>query len=264
MLMRTSVPGLTASTLILFMILFLQAWAESQADSPYGLEVYGTVIRVVDGDTLDVRVISVYKDKYLSFNGSTIRVRLADINAPELGTPEGEEAKWALTSLVYGRSVYLDIDDLHIYDIYGRVVAVAYLPVNTTHLLNINLWLVLNGYAEIRDYPNEFKPSSWSLYIALATGTQTPMMTFDREIMSVTASKAFHTSITQSPMFITITTTPQSIMIYRKMTDSKNVDENIKMTKNSINIAVLVATAIVFLLVGLAIRSIVSRKPIRG
>lgn len=236
--MRTSVPGLTVSTLILFMlfmILSLQAWAESQADSPYALEVYGTVIRVVDGDTLDVRVISVYKDKYLSFNGSTIRVRLADINAPELGTPEGEEAKWALTSLVYGRSVYLDIDDLHIYDQYGRVVAVAYLPINSTHLLNINLWLVLNRYAEIRDYPNEFKPSSWTLYIALATGTQTP------KIMTVTVTETIHTTVTQPPALITITKT--------------NVVENIKMTE---------ATAIVFLLVGLAIGYIVSRKLIRG
>lgn len=154
--------------LVALLIQYLQVGFEAHADPLYGVEVYGAVVRVIDGDTLDLRVLAVYKDKYLSFNGSEIRVRLADINAPELGTPEGEEAKKALTSLVSGKNIYLDIDDLYIYDRYKRVVAAAYLPINSTHLLNINLWLALNGYAEIIDYPNEFNPSKWSLYIALA------------------------------------------------------------------------------------------------
>jgi hypothetical protein len=66
-----------------------------------------------------------------------------------------------------GKYVYLDIDDLYIYDRYGRVVAIVYLPINTTHLLNINLWLVQKGYTRAIDYPNEFNPSTWKLYIVL-------------------------------------------------------------------------------------------------
>jgi endonuclease YncB( thermonuclease family) len=111
----------------------------------YGIEVYGVVVEIVDGDTIDVRIFSVYKDRYSSLNGTVIRVRLADINAPELGTPEGEEAKRVLASILSGKYVYLDIDDLYIYDRYGRVVAIIYLPINITHLLNINLWLVQKG-----------------------------------------------------------------------------------------------------------------------
>lgn len=191
----TAAPGLAVLTLISLLILSLHVLAESWAGSSYGLEAYGTVIRVIDGDTLDVRVLAVYKDKYLYLNGSTIRVRLADINAPELGTPEGEEAKQALIALVYGRSVYLDIDDLHIYDRYGRVVAVVYMPVNTTHLLNINLWLVVNGYAEIRDYPNEFNPSIWSLYIAITTGTQIPMGASGNEAMSAATRNSINIGV---------------------------------------------------------------------
>jgi endonuclease YncB( thermonuclease family) len=133
----------------------------------YGIEVYGAVVKIVDGDTIDVRIFSVYKDRYSSLNGTVIRVRLADINAPELGTPEGEEAKRVLASILSGKYVYLDIDDLYIYDRYGRIVAIVYLPINTTHLLNINLWLVQKGYARAIDYPNEFNPSTWKLYIVL-------------------------------------------------------------------------------------------------
>ncbi|HWQ16489.1 MAG TPA: thermonuclease family protein, partial [Sulfolobales archaeon] len=71
-----------------------------------------------------------------------------------------------LKNLLEGREVYLDIDDLYVYDRYGRVIAIAYLQINSTHLLNINLWLAMNGYASIIDYTNEFKPHLWSLYIA--------------------------------------------------------------------------------------------------
>lgn len=178
-LVKAYLPRLAVLTLILLLILFLHVWAVSWEGSSYGLEVYGTVIKVIDGDTIYVRVLEVYKGRYLYFNGTTIRVRLADINAPELGTPEGEEAKRALTALVYGRSVYLDIDDLYVNDRYGRVVAVVYMPVNSTHLLNINLWLVVNGYAEVRDYQNEFNPSSWNLYIPLAAKNASQVMTMD-------------------------------------------------------------------------------------
>jgi len=45
------------------------------------------VVNVVDGDTFDFRLD-------LGFNLSLdIRVRLADVDCPELGTPEGEAAK---------------------------------------------------------------------------------------------------------------------------------------------------------------------------
>lgn len=38
----------------------------------------------------------------------------------------------------------------------NRVVAVAYLRYNESHLLDVNKWLIDNGYASITDYRNEF------------------------------------------------------------------------------------------------------------
>jgi len=118
------------------------------------------VTEVVDGDTIRIapalKVAGQYRDT----------VRLADINAPELGTPEGDQAKNALTQLLasYGGVVYLDIDDMNGVDGYGRIVAVVYVRYNSTHLLNVNKWLVDNGYAQIDDFNDEFDPSDWSLY----------------------------------------------------------------------------------------------------
>lgn|GEM_PF-5503620 len=128
------------------------------------IDAYGKVVYVVDGDTVDVVVLRVYDPRYSGFLHKKIRVRLADINASELTTSEGRLAKEYMKSLVYGKKLYLDIDDLYIYGRYGRVIAVLYLPINATHLLNINLYLVEKGYAEIRDYPNEFRPYLWRLY----------------------------------------------------------------------------------------------------
>jgi endonuclease YncB( thermonuclease family) len=115
------------------------------------IDVIAVVKRVIDGDTFDAFPVG--------------RVRLADIDAPELGTAEGEASRIALERLILGKTVYLDVDDLYVIDRYNRVVAIAYIRYNDTHLLNVNKWLVDNGYARVVDHPNEFKPSAWTLYI---------------------------------------------------------------------------------------------------
>jgi micrococcal nuclease len=115
------------------------------------IDLTAYVYRVVDGDT---------------FDGSPCgRVRLADINTPERGEAGYSEAKEALTRLILNKKVYLDVDDLYVTDKYGRLVAVVYVEYNSTHLLNVNKWLLVNGYAKTADYPNEFNPSDWSLYV---------------------------------------------------------------------------------------------------
>ena len=118
-----------------------------------GMEVdlEADVYRVIDGDTFD------------AFPSG--RVRLADVNAPEVGEDGYYEAKEALTSLILDREVYLDVDDIYVMDRYNRLVCVVYIRYNTTHLLNVNMWLLLNGYVELDDYPNEFNPYTWKLYV---------------------------------------------------------------------------------------------------
>ena len=71
--------------------------------------LFGTVTRVVDGDTLVVQLRS-----------GPIRVRLYGIDAPEHNHPGGREAAAALTSLVSGERVELEPISQ---DRYSRMVA---------------------------------------------------------------------------------------------------------------------------------------------
>jgi micrococcal nuclease len=143
------VSALCVSLIVALLVLGV---ASPVSSSP-GVEIDVTAVvkRVVDGDTFDAFPVG--------------RVRLADIDAPELGTAEGDASRIALERLILGKTVYLDVDDLYVVDRYNRVVAIAYIRYNDTHLLNVNKWLVDNGYARVVDYPNEFKPSAWTLYI---------------------------------------------------------------------------------------------------
>jgi len=119
--------------------------------SPYTeVDISARVYNIVDGDTFDAFPIG--------------RIRLADINAPELSEVGGQEAKNALASLILGKEIYLNVDDKYVMDPYNRLVGVAYIKEDGGYLLNVNKWLVENGYATINDYDNEFNPSTWRLY----------------------------------------------------------------------------------------------------
>lgn len=130
-------------------------------------EIYGVVTRVVDGDTAWIRVMSTHQSPARFATGSVIKVRFADVNAPELSTPEGVESKNALIELIdrVGAEICLDVDNKRIFDPYDRVIAVVFLKYNETHWLNLNKWLIDNGYASIVDFrDNEFNPWSWRLF----------------------------------------------------------------------------------------------------
>lgn len=84
----------------------------------------GRVTRVIDGDTIMV---------------GTNRIRLADIDAPELSQPHGPEAKATLAAMVLDREVVVQYTRR---DRYRRMLA-------TVHLENqkINCALVAAGHA---------------------------------------------------------------------------------------------------------------------
>jgi endonuclease YncB( thermonuclease family) len=109
------------------------------------------VSTVIDGDT------------FYAVSGDMIR--LADIDAPEQGEPGYDDARNLLTSLVYNRQVYLDIDDISKTDTYGRLVCVVYSEHNSTHLKNVNKALLAGGAAALWDHSNEFNPYLWTLYV---------------------------------------------------------------------------------------------------
>lgn len=91
----------------------------------------GRVVRVIDGDTIDVEV-----------NGETIRVRYVGMNTPERDEPCYQEATDANRRLVEGKTVRLERDTSDT-DRYDRPLRYVY--VGDTF---VNWELVEDGYAE--------------------------------------------------------------------------------------------------------------------
>lgn len=116
---------------------------------------------VIDGDTFDTT--------------SGDRVRLADINAPEKGGSGYHDAKNFLNELVYNKSVNLDIDDVYRTDRYDRLVCVVYVDYNSTHFVNVNKALLVEGCAVIWNFNNEFDPLAWSLYCPKEESQESPI-----------------------------------------------------------------------------------------
>ena len=80
--------------------------------------IWGRVTRVVDGDTIDVRVTHYHRGNSYTYSNDE-RVRLANRDAPERGTRRGAMATRALTARLQGRSVCIEITAR---DTYGRLV----------------------------------------------------------------------------------------------------------------------------------------------
>ena len=76
-------------------------------------------------------------------------------------------AKNLLESFILNRNVYLDIDNMYIWDFHGsdnRTVCVVYVDFNSTHYLNVNKVLVNRRLVVIKYNENDFKPEEWSIY----------------------------------------------------------------------------------------------------
>ncbi len=113
-----------------------------------------TVTRVIDGDTIEVRM-----------SGETYKVRLIGINTPESTTrvePYGKEAAEFTKSQLLGKKVYLE-KDVSETDKYGRLLRYVWLkkPSELTdseiRTKMFNAILVLEGYAQAATYPPDVK-----------------------------------------------------------------------------------------------------------
>ncbi|HUM81112.1 MAG TPA: hypothetical protein PLQ38_04970, partial [Methanothrix sp.] len=71
-------------------------------------EVYGTVTNILDGATFDLEI----EKADPRVEQRTERVRLADVDCPEMKTADGPAARDFTYAVLQGRRVYLDIDDL--------------------------------------------------------------------------------------------------------------------------------------------------------
>jgi len=150
--MKLNIIGLMLSLLL---IVSLSAGAPDEA--------YGRVIKVIDGDTFDV-TLEDYNSSQVSED--VIRIRLADIDTPEVRGPKtceaGKEASAYTRTWLLSNYVFLDLDDKTGKDPYGRWVAVVYLAEDSKPGRNFNKQLVDSGHAVIEDFNNnEFDLWSW-------------------------------------------------------------------------------------------------------
>ncbi len=128
---------------LVLLLILLPAPVSSQSD-PAVVQV----VRVIDGDTIQVCCIARKREK----------VRYIGINTPETKHPTrgveyfGKEASEANRKLVEGKPVRLEFD-VQEQDRYGRLLAYVYLEEGTF----VNAWLVENGYAMVMTIPPNVK-----------------------------------------------------------------------------------------------------------
>lgn len=81
--------------------------------------VRGPVIHIIDGDTFDITVTYTGKNNKYDYNDQE-RIRIANIDEPELNTPSGQRSKDELEQKLKGREVRCYI---HSRDEYKRLVS---------------------------------------------------------------------------------------------------------------------------------------------
>ncbi len=109
------------------------------------------VIKVVDGDTIEVQI-----------GNDSFKVRLVGIDTPETVDPRrpvgcfGKQASNETKSLLSGKEVILqkDISDT---DKFKRLLRYVYLPLENGKLLFVNDYLVREGFAKVYTYPPDVK-----------------------------------------------------------------------------------------------------------
>jgi endonuclease YncB( thermonuclease family) len=124
--------------IFLIFLLLLIVSACTSAPPPSGGAVGDTaqVMRVIDGDTIDVEI-----------GGIGYRVRYIGVNTPERDESCYQPATDANTDLLRGKTVTL-VKDTSNTDAYGRLLRYVY--VGSTF---VNAELVRNGWAENAEYP---------------------------------------------------------------------------------------------------------------
>lgn len=117
--------------LALLFLLFYSAGYNIPPDTPYR-QISGQVTYVIDGDTFQLS----------SHKLGDIRIRIAEIDAPELQQPYGKKAKSYLKALIESETVICTILEK---DRYGRYIAKINVP--GTRNIDVAAEMVRAGYA---------------------------------------------------------------------------------------------------------------------
>jgi endonuclease YncB( thermonuclease family) len=140
----TLFPGSIVRRLLVLLLLALAVAALAAPGSQAWFTKRGTVVNVVDGDTLDVRMRS----------GERERIRLVGIDTPEVGDCYADRATRRARALAARKQVVLQGDRTQsIRDRYGRLLAYVDLP----GAVDLGRRLVLGGFAKVYVYDRPFR-----------------------------------------------------------------------------------------------------------
>ena len=124
-------------------------------------EAVGRVVSVISGDALGVQML--ISDPRTNNVDS---IKLADIASPSTVTPEGKAAQKYVRSLLWNKTVYLDIDNSTTSgrNEWSQLICVVYLVDSEYRPIwpPVNRIIVDAGYAKVNDdKKNEFDPITW-------------------------------------------------------------------------------------------------------
>jgi len=120
-------------------------FAQANFPKPEGQLVKATVIRVIDGDTIEVRI----------GQGSPVRVRIIGYDSPEKDEPFGDTATKFLKALLEGRDVLLE-SDVQALDRYGRRLYHVWLP-----QVLVGELMLLSGLGQLMTIPPNVRHSDF-------------------------------------------------------------------------------------------------------
>ena len=123
--------GAVCAAVCTWMAVTLTAPAQAAKALPATASWWGTVTYVVDGDSLWIRPDG--------WAGKPTRIRLAEVDAPEICQRMGAQAKAQLSARVHQRHVFVQV---HAHDGYGRAIATV-----THDAQDLGQWLAQNGWA---------------------------------------------------------------------------------------------------------------------
>ena len=136
--MKTCVSSLAVLCAIELMSPYPSALATAKNDTR-AIRHPTTILRIIDGDTLIANLNNTPTRTCSPACASWRRVRLANIDAPELTQPHGPSSRAHLVSLITNRTITIHS---HGRDRYGRTLATLF-----AGDININLAMVRAGYA---------------------------------------------------------------------------------------------------------------------
>jgi endonuclease YncB( thermonuclease family) len=154
--MRSQIrPIVTASIIVLAVLSSLAASESISIDSP---EV---VAAVIDGSSFQI------------VSGGTIK--LAAVDTPNSGQPGYLESKNYLTTLIQGKTIYLDTGLTATTDQQSRLLCIVYIEYNSTYYENVNMAMIQNGYAVPNSTNNNgFDPGTWTWFVLKQAPTSIP------------------------------------------------------------------------------------------